>query len=342
MSKVIPTITWWEHTLKNRNVSYPHIDSQLVLISFIVLLFSCSVVFYTTTLWIVAHQNPVHGLFQARILEWVTIAYFRGSSRIRDGTWVFFIGRWVLYPWTTKAQAYSNLLNLFSVKMHIYFLSILTLCHFPGGTVVKNPPANSGNECSIPRSGRSPGGKNGNPLEYSYQENSMDRGAWKAVIHEVAQNWIQLSEHTLSTDNLFSSVQFSSVTHSCPTLCNPLDCSRPGFPVHQQLLEFTQTHVCWVGDAIQPSHSLSSLLLLPSNFASIRVFSNESDLRIRWPNYWSFSFRTSPSNKYSGLISLRMDWLDLLAVQRTLKSLLQQHSSKASILQCSAFFIVQF
>ena len=93
--------------------------------------------------------------------------------------------------------------------MPIHFLSILTLCHFPGGTVVKNPPANSGNECSIPRSGRSPGGKNGNPLKYSYQENSMDRGAWKAVIHGVAQNWIQLSEHTLSTDNLISSVQFS-------------------------------------------------------------------------------------------------------------------------------------
>ena len=140
----------------------------------------------------------------------------------------------------------------------------------------------------------------------------------------------------------FLDIQFSSVAQSCPTLCDPMNRSTPGLPVHHQLPESTQTHVHLVGDAIQPSHSLSSLLLLPSNFASIRVFSNESDLRIRWPNYWSFSFRTSPSNKYSGLISLRMDWLDLLAVQRTLKSLLQQHSSKASILQCSAFFIVQF
>ena len=138
------------------------------------------------------------------------------------------------------------------------------------------------------------------------------------------------------------SVQFTSVTQSCPTLSDPMNCSTPGLPVHQQLLEFTQTHVHWVGDAIQPSHSLSSLLLLPSNFPSIRVFSNESDLCIRWPNYWSFSFRISPSNEYSGLISLRMDWLDLLAVQRTLKSLLQQHSSKASILWHSAFFTVQF
>ena len=137
-------------------------------------------------------------------------------------------------------------------------------------------------------------------------------------------------------------LSFSSA-QSCPTLCDPMDCSMPGLPVHHQLPESTQTHVNWVGDAIQPSHPLSSshLLLPPSIFPSIRVLSNNPVLRIRWPKYWSFSFSISPSNEYSGLISFRMDWLDLLAVQGTLKSLLQQHSSKASILQHSAFFIVQ-
>ena len=128
----------------------------------------------------------------------------------------------------------------------------------------------------------------------------------------------------------FTKYQFSSVslvTQSCPTLCNPTNCSTPGLPVHHQLPESTQTHVHWVGDAIQPSHPLSSLLLLPSIFPSIRVFSNESVIRIRWPKYWSFSFNISLSNEHPGLISFRMDWLDLLAVQETLKSLLQHHSS---------------
>ena len=116
----------------------------------------------------------------------------------------------------------------------------------------------------------------------------------------------------------------------------------PGLPVHHQLPWLTQTHVHRVSDAIQPSHPLSSLLLLPSIFPSIRVFSNESILHIRWQTYWSFHFNSSPSNEYSGLISFRMDWLDLLTVQGTLKSLLQHHSSKASILWRSAFFTVQF
>ena len=114
----------------------------------------------------------------------------------------------------------------------------------------------------------------------------------------------------------------------------------PGFPVYHQLLELAQTHVHQVSDAIQPSYRLSS----PSSafsFPSIKIFSNESVLHIRWPKYWSFSFSISPSNEYSGLISCRMDQLDLLSVQRTLKSLLQHHSSKASILPHSAFFIVQ-
>ena len=134
--------------------------------------------------------------------------------------------------------------------------------------------------------------------------------------------------------------RISSVAQSCLTLCDSMDYSVPGFPVHHQFLELAQTHVHRVGDAIQPSHPLLSLLL-PSIFPSIRVFSNESALHIRWPKYWSFSFSISPSNEYSGLISFRMDWLDPLAVQGTLKSLLQHHSSKASVLQCSAFFMVQ-
>ena len=131
-------------------------------------------------------------------------------------------------------------------------------------------------------------------------------------------------------------IQFSSVAQSCPTLCNPMDCSMLGLPVHHQLLELAQTYVHQVGDAIRLSHPLLSLLLLLSLFPSIRIFYNELVLRIRWPKYWSFSFSISPSNEYSGLISFRMDWLHLLAVQWTLKSLLQHHSSKASILQCSA------
>ena len=117
--------------------------------------------------------------------------------------------------------------------------------------------------------------------------------------------------------------------------------STRGLPVHHWLPEFTQTHVRWVSDAIQPSYPLHPLLLLPSIFPSIRVYSKESVLYIRWPKNWSFSFSINPSNEYSGLISFRMDWLNLLAVQRILKGLLQYHSSKASVLQCSAFFILQ-
>ena len=120
-----------------------------------------------------------------------------------------------------------------------------------------------------------------------------------------------------------------------------MDCNIPGFPVHHQLPEFTQTHVHWASDAIQPSHPLSSPSPPPSIFPSVKVFSNELVLHIRWPKYWSFSFNISPSNEHPGPISFRMDWLDLLEVQGTLKSLLQHHSSKASILRHSAFFTVQ-
>ena len=119
-----------------------------------------------------------------------------------------------------------------------------------------------------------------------------------------------------------------------------MDCSTPSLSVHHQLLDFTQTCI----ELVIPSNHLilcCLLLLLPPIFPSIRVFSNESALRIRWPKYWSFSFSISPYNEHPGLISFRMDWLDLLAVQGTLKSLLQHHSSKASILQHSAFLMVQ-
>ena len=136
-----------------------------------------------------------------------------------------------------------------------------------------------------------------------------------------------------------SLVQFSLVTQLWPTPLDPMDCSTPGLPVHCQFPEFTLTHVLWV-NAIQPYHPLSS----PSpafNLSCIMVFSNGSVLHIRWPKYWSFSFSINPSNEYSGLISFSMDCLDLLAVQGTLKSLLQHHNSKASILWHSAFFIVQ-
>ena len=118
-----------------------------------------------------------------------------------------------------------------------------------------------------------------------------------------------------------------------------MDCSTPGFLVYHKLPELAQTHVLQVGDAIEPSHPLLSTSPPAFNFSQYQVFSSESVLRIRWPKYWSLSI--SPPNEYSGLISFRIDWFNLLAVQGTLKSVLQHHSSKASILQCSAFFIIQ-
>ena len=147
--------------------------------------------------------------------------------------------------------------------------------------------------------------------------------------------------------------QFSSVAQLCPTLCNPMNRSTPGLPVHHQLPESTQTEVHWAGVLIfccpllllsQPFPTiLSSVIPFSSclNLSQHQVFSNESALCIRWSKYWSFSFNISPSKEHPGLISLRMNWLGLLAVQGAFKSLLQRHSSKASILRCSAFFIVQ-
>ena len=141
---------------------------------------------------------------------------------------------------------------------------------------------------------------------------------------------------------LWTLIQFSSLAQSCPTVCDALDCSSQAslsITNSQSLLKLRSI------ESMIPSNHLilcCPLLLLPSVFPSIRIFSNEPVLCIRWPNYWSFSLSTSLSNEYSGLISFRIDWLDLFAVQGTLKSLLQHHSLKASILWCSAFFMVQF
>ena len=148
--------------------------------------------------------------------------------------------------------------------------------------------------------------------------------------------FLSLWSFTIWPTLFYYSQSVSSVAQLCPTLCNPMNSSTPGLPVHYHLLEFTQTQVHWVSDAIQPSHPLSS----PSPPApippSIRVFSNASTLRVRWPKYWSFSFSIIPSKEIPGLISFRIDWLDFLAVQGTLKSFLQHHSAKASVLQQSA------
>ena len=139
----------------------------------------------------------------------------------------------------------------------------------------------------------------------------------------------------------YLSVQFSSVAQLCLTLCDPMDCSTPGFPVHHQLPELTETHVHQVSDAIQPSHPLSS----PSSSA-FSLSQHQGLFQwvipcIRWSKYWSCSFSIRPSSEYSGLIPFRIDQFDLLAVQRTLKSLHQHHSSKASVFRSSAFFMIQ-
>ena len=135
-------------------------------------------------------------------------------------------------------------------------------------------------------------------------------------------NWLNFPDSYLLLYYIIVSDQIRSVAQSCPTLCDPMNRSTPGLPVHHQVPEFTQTHVRRVNDAIQPSHPLSSPSPPPPIPPSIRVFSNESTLRMRWPKYWSFSFSMIPSKVIPGLISFRMDWLDLLAVQGTLKSLL--------------------
>ena len=179
---------------------------------------------------------------------------------------------------------------------------------------------------------------------------SLDRGYYQDYFYSLPLNVKRDQNYHTSVRSLslsstknkaVQSVQFSSVTHLCLTLCDPMNPSTPGLPDHHQLLESTQTHVHSVSE---PSNHLilcRPLLLLPLIPPRIRVFSNESTLCKRWPKYWSFSLSISPSNEDAGQVSVRMDWLDLLAVQGTLKSLLQHHSSKASIPWHSAFFIVQ-
>ena len=160
----------------------------------------------------------------------------------------------------------------------------------------------------------------------------------KQLSYPLTHEWIKKSWYIYTMEY---SVHFSSVAQSCPTISDPRNCSTPGCPVHHQILELEQTHVHW---SVRPSNHLilcHSLLLLPSIFPSLRVFSNESIFPIRWSKYWTFNFSISPSNEYSVMISLRIDWFELLEVQGTLKKLLQHHNSKAPILRHSALFMVQ-
>ena len=179
--------------------------------------------------------------------------------------------------------------------------------------------------------GRSSGGGNGNLPQYSCLGNPMDRRACQTTSHGVAYTHAYV----------YISIQFSSVAQSCLTLCDPMDCNMPDLPVYHQIPEFTQTHVHWVGDATQPSHPLSN----PSP-PTFNLFQHQA--LFKWVSsshqvtkVLEFQLQHQSFHEYSGLISFRMDWLDLLAVQGTLKSLLQNYSSKASILQRSAFFIRQ-
>ena len=164
----------------------------------------------------------------------------------------------------------------------------------------------------------------------------------KTSVTENSSNWSHGPQPCLTQWNDEPCrVQFSSVAELCPTFCDPMDCSMPGSLFITN--SWNLLRVMYIRVVVPSNHLIlcCALLLKPSIFPSIRVFSNESVLCIRWPKYWSFSFSISPSNEYSGLIFFRIDWLDLLAVQGTLKSLLQHHSSKASILWCSVLFMVQ-
>ena len=155
-----------------------------------------------------------------------------------------------------------------------------------------------------------------------------------SVLHAIS---LSLSHTYTHIHQCLAHNQFSSVAQSCPTLCDSMDCSTPGVPVNHQLLESTQTHVHWISDAIQSSHSLSFPSLSAFNLSQHQGLFKwvKSVLCIRWLKYWSFSFNISPTNEHPRLISFRIDWLDLPAVQGTLKSLLQHHSSKATMFQCS-------
>ena len=206
--------------------------------------------------------------------------------------------------------------------------------------MVKNPPVSAADirdSSSIPGSGRSSGGRNGNPLQYSCLENPVDRDAWRATVYGVTKSWAQLKRLSMHAGTRlsrtgciqFSSVQSLSRVRLFATPRTAACQASPSITNSQSLPKLMSI------ESVMPSSHLilcHPLLLLPSIFPSIRVFSNESALHLRWPKYWSFSFNISPLNEHPGLISFRMDWLDLLAVQGTLKSPLQHHSSKASIL----------
>ena len=200
----------------------------------------------------------------------------------------------------------------------------------------------------IPWSGRSPGGGHGYPLQYYYLENSMDRRAWWATAHRVAKSWVteRLSNrsswgmeevHRVTTLLLFScsGMPYSLRPHG-------LQHTRLPCPSPTHLGRVYQTLIHWVGDAIQLSHPLLSPSHPAFNISQHQGLSSELALHNRWPNYWDFSFSISPSNEYSGLITFRIDQFDLLAVQGALKSLVQHRSSKASIIQHSAFLLSSF
>ena len=194
--------------------------------------------------------------------------------------------------------------------------------------MVKSPPANAGVMGLIPGSGRSHGGENGSQFQYSCLKNPMDRGAWWPTVHR-GRNVLGMTERTqhppqqifMYTLKLFCCC--CSVTQSCPNLCNPVKCRMPGFTISQSLLKVLSIELMMSSNDLILFHPLLFLLLI---FPNIRVFCNESVLHIKWPKYWSFGFSNSPSSEYSGLISFSIDWFDLLAVQGTLKSLLQHHS----------------
>ena len=226
---------------------------------------------------------------------------------------------------------------------------------FPCGSADKESSQNMGDLGSIPWSGRSPGEGNGNPFQYSCLENPMDGGAWQATVHglqKIGQDWVTslslfiyiIAHGYIGVKFLyFIRIQFSSVQSLSLVWLS----ATPSIPAHQASLSITNSQsllkLMSIESVMPSSHLIlcCPLLLLPPIPPSIRVFSNESTLRMRWPKYWSFSFSIISSKEHPGLISFRMDWLDLLAVQGTLKSLLQHHSSKASVFWCSAFFTVQ-
>ena len=176
-------------------------------------------------------------------------------------------------------------------------------------------------------------------LMFPWEEENYCRKPERNMIYSFYSTWLSTNHGACTVPDNSGYCFCCLVAKSCLTLWDPMDCSTPGFPILHYLLEFAQTHVHWVDNVIQPTHPLLSVSPPAFIFPSINIFSKESILHISWPKYWSFSI--SPSNEYFELICFSIDWLDLLAVQVTLKSLLQHHSSKASVLQCSTFFKVQ-